>query len=116
LGRASTPETGRGGLPIGALSLVIDPATPIDATITDFARGDVIETLLANQGTIVTAAAYTAGSHGNGTLVLSDDGHALNTLTLHGSYAGDQFLTNAAGAGGVTDITIAPTPSSSQLG
>jgi hypothetical protein len=89
-------------------TLVIGPTTPIDATISGFSRGDVIETLLANHGTIITAADFTAGQIDNGSLVLSDDGVNLDTLTLTGSFSGYQFLTNASGAGGTTDITVAP--------
>jgi hypothetical protein len=93
-----------------ASTLEIGPDTPVGGTISGFARGDVIEVLLANLGTIVTAATFTAGPGNTGTLVLSDDGETLDTLHLAGNFAGQQFLTNAAGAGGVTDITLAPVP------
>ena len=88
-------------------TLEIGPTTPIGGVISGFTRGDVIEVLLASEGTIITGANF---SPGTGSLALSDDGVVLDTPTLAGSYAGEQFLTNAAGAGGVTDVTVAPAP------
>ncbi len=79
-------------------------------TISGFARGDLIEVLGASSRTIVTEATFTAGAGGRGTPTLTDDGRLLDRLTLAGNYSGQQFLTNAAGAGGETDITLAPTP------
>lgn len=96
-------------------TLEIGPNTVMGGVISGFARGDLLEVQLASLGTIVTAATFTPGKGGVGSLLLTDDGAKLDTLSLAGSFKGFQFLTNAAGAGGVTDITLAATPAAGTL-
>lgn len=91
-------------------TLEIGSGTQIGDVIEDFARGDLLAVQGTASGTIVTTAAFTPGAGGTGSLVLSDDGQTLNTLTLDGGFSGSTFLTNAVGQGGVTNITLAPIP------
>ena len=62
-------------------------------TINGFGSGDTISYNGDYLGvsTPLTAATYTAGSNGQGTLTLSDGSTALGNLALAGNYAGDSF-------------------------
>ncbi len=75
--------------------------------ITGFGSGNV----LAITGLDFDTVAYTSAGSGFGTLTLTHDDQAVDSLTLGGSYAGAVFLATPD-ASGATDITLVPSGAS----
>jgi hypothetical protein len=97
------------GVPISivgqGVTLDILPGASITGEITGFAHGDVIKVFDDLDAKIVTTA-----TDAGGVLALADDGTRLGTLSLAGSYAGQQFISNVAGAGGYSDVVVSSPP------
>ncbi len=91
-------------LPGSNATLVIDAGALPSNAITGFTAGDSI--VFAQP---VTAATYTAGANGMGTLALNNGTASVGKLTLAGPFAGAAFKVGAAGNG--SSISVAtPTP------
>jgi hypothetical protein len=76
------------------------PTNPFAGTIAGFSIDDSIQV----SGT-VTAASYTATGADLGTLTLSDDGTAVDTLTLAGDYSDAVFLATAPTGNSVSGVS-----------
>ncbi len=93
----------------GDIALNISAGSNIGGPVTGFDASDLIENVpTVNNRDLINRVTYTAGAAGGpGTLTLLNGSTAVTTISLAGSYAGQQFLTNFAGINyGSTDITL----------
>jgi hypothetical protein len=85
-------------------TLILDTTSDIPAAvITGFAIGDGI----VEGGSPIDSVSYLPGSHGIGTLTLSEAGQVQGTLLLAGNYAGDSFSVQPDGEGAEITVSVA---------
>jgi hypothetical protein len=94
----------------GGNALILSPGADITAAISGFDSTDAfvgITVPMTLGGMELTGAIFTPGGAG-GTLTLTDDGQVLNTVSLSGSYAGAQFISDIANLqGGTSEVALA---------
>ncbi|MBV8914024.1 MAG: hypothetical protein JOZ05_13420, partial [Acetobacteraceae bacterium] len=104
-GTSTAPVTFAGASGTLQLTLTAGNALTEAGQLNGFAPGDK---LTFASSTPITAATYTAGANGTGTLTLTNGGVTLGQLAVTGDFSYEKFQVTTHGSYG-TDVTLVPT-------